>query len=66
MIVAGIFRTLRFGTGEAHGRAEMMEFNYLLENGALTHAAGRYTVDTRACPRVIAIGEGAARDRGSW
>ena len=27
--VAGIFRTLRFGTGEAHGRAEMMEFNYL-------------------------------------
>src|SRR4029077_1154444 len=25
--VAGIFRTLRFGTGEAHGRAEMMEFN---------------------------------------
>ena len=30
--VAGIFRTLRFGTGEAHGRAEMMEFNYLLEN----------------------------------
>ena len=28
--VAGLFRTLRFGTGEAHGRAEMMEFNYLL------------------------------------
>src|SRR5437762_2217226 len=27
--VAGIFRTLRFGTGEAHGRAQMMEFNYL-------------------------------------
>ena len=25
---AGIFRTLRFGTAEAHGRAEMMEFNY--------------------------------------
>src|SRR5436309_8262725 len=23
--VAGIFRTTRFGTGEAHGRAEMME-----------------------------------------
>ena len=28
--VAGIFRTVRFGTGEAHGQAEMMEFNYLL------------------------------------
>ena len=35
--VAGIFRTLRFGTGEAHGRAEMMEFNYLLEKRALSH-----------------------------
>src|SRR5580658_2509606 len=34
--VAGIFRTLRFGTGEAHGRAEMMEFNYLAEQGALS------------------------------
>ena len=26
--VAGIFRTIRFGIGEAHGQAEMMEFNY--------------------------------------
>jgi hypothetical protein len=43
--VAGIFRTLRFGIGEAHGRAEMMEFNYLLEQQALSHAAGRYAID---------------------
>ena len=43
--VAGIFRTLRFGTGEAHGRAEMMEFNYLLENRALSYSGGRYAVD---------------------
>jgi hypothetical protein len=43
--VAGIFRTLRFGIGEAHGRAEMMEFNYLLEQRALAHTAGRYTID---------------------
>ncbi|HWR35523.1 MAG TPA: Zn-dependent hydrolase [Clostridia bacterium] len=33
--VAGIFRTVRFGTAEAHGHAEMMEFNYLLEQGAI-------------------------------
>src|SRR6185369_16768425 len=33
--VAGIFRTVRFGTGEAHGKAEMMEFNYLTEQGAI-------------------------------
>jgi hypothetical protein len=52
--VAGLFRTLRFGTGEAHGRAEMMEFNYLLENGALTYAAGRYTVDYARMPPVLA------------
>ena len=44
--VAGLFRTLRFGTGEAHGRAEMMEWNYLLENRALTQDAdGRYAID---------------------
>jgi hypothetical protein len=52
--VAGIFRTLRFGTGEAHGRAEMMEFNYLLENGALKHAGGRYTIDYAKIPAVEA------------
>jgi hypothetical protein len=42
--VAGIFRTVRFGTGEAHGRAEMMEFNYLAEQGALVQRDGRYTI----------------------
>jgi len=52
--VAGIFRTLRFGTGEAHGRAEMMEFNYLLENGALTYAGGRYTIDYAKMAPVLA------------
>ena len=51
--VAGIFRTLRFGTGEAHGRAEMMEFNYLLENAALSFTAGRYQVDYARMPPTI-------------
>ena len=45
---------MRFGTGEAHGRAEMMEFNYLLENGALSHAAGRYRIDYTKMPHAIA------------
>src|SRR3954451_681531 len=40
--VAGIFRTVRFGAGEAHGRAEMMEFNYLSERDAIVFAGGRY------------------------
>lgn len=44
--VAGIFRTVRFGTAEAHGRAEMMEFNYLAEKGAISRdAAGLYVID---------------------
>ncbi len=52
--VAGIFRTLRFGTGEAHGRAEMMEFNYLLEHKTLNQGAdGRYTIDYAAMPGTI-------------
>ena len=52
--VAGLFRTLRFGTGEAHGRAEMMEFNYLLENHAVSYSAGRYAVDYARMPATLA------------
>lgn len=33
--VADFFRSVRFGVGEAHGGAEMMEFNYLNEQGAV-------------------------------
>ncbi|HEX9406849.1 MAG TPA: Zn-dependent hydrolase, partial [Thermoanaerobaculia bacterium] len=53
--VAGIFRTVRFGTGEAHGRAEMMEFNFLSERGAITRdTAGRYGIDYVKMPEAIA------------
>jgi hypothetical protein len=52
--VAGIFRTLRFGTGEAHGRAEMMEFNYLAEQGALSLVNGRYAIDYARMPAALA------------
>jgi hypothetical protein len=53
--VAGIFRTVRFGTAEAHGRAEMMEFNYLNENGAITRAgSGRYVIDYGKMPDTLA------------
>ena len=48
--VAGIFRTVRFGTGEAHGRAEMMEFNYLVRAGRDRHAPTAATASTtRRC-----------------
>src|SRR5438067_4734146 len=53
--VAGIFRTVRFGIGEAHGRAEMMEFNFLSERGAITRdGSGRYVVDYAKMPDAIA------------
>src|SRR6185437_9452572 len=51
--VAGIFRTLRFGTGEAHGRAEMMEFNYLVESKALNFTSGRYVIDYGRMPATL-------------
>jgi hypothetical protein len=41
--VADIFRSVRFGVGEAHAQGEMMEFNYLLEHGAIRRQpSGRY------------------------
>ncbi len=53
--VAGIFRTVRFGTGEAHGQAEMMEFNYLSERGAIRRQpSGRYVIDYAKMPGAIA------------
>ncbi len=56
--VAGIFRTVRFGTAEAHGRAEMMEFNFLSEKKAITRdpATGRYIVhDERMAGALAAL-----------
>ena len=53
--VGGLFRTVRFGTGEAHGRAEMMEFNYLAEQRAVTRdsATGRYAIDYGKMPAAV-------------
>jgi hypothetical protein len=54
--VAGIFRTVRFGVAEAHARAEMMEFNYLAEQGAIAFDSktGKYAIDFTKMPQVIA------------
>ena len=52
--LAGNFRTLRFGAAEAHGQAEMMEFNYYLEHGAVRrNTAGKYEVDFDKMPAQI-------------
>ena len=53
--VAGIFRTVRFGVAESHGRAQMMEFNYLAEQHAINRdASGRYVIDFAKMPKAIA------------
>jgi hypothetical protein len=52
--IAGIFRTVRFGVAEAHGQAEMMEFNYLSERGAIVRqGAGRYAIDYGRMPGAL-------------
>ena len=44
--VASIFRSIRFGTASAHGKANMVRFNYLLEQDALIrNDDGQYRVD---------------------
>ncbi len=45
--MAGIFRSVRFGAASAHGKANMMCFYYLEENGAFTRdaATGTYKID---------------------
>lgn len=53
--VADLFRTVRFGTGEAHSRAEMMEFNYLFEQGAIRRdASGKYAIEASKMPAALA------------
>jgi hypothetical protein len=45
--LAGLFRSVRFGIGEAHGAANAIQFNCLLEKGAivLDEASGKFRVD---------------------
>jgi hypothetical protein len=45
--LAGFFRSVRFGVGSAHGRANMIAFNYFREKGAYSRepATGLWSVD---------------------
>ncbi|MGB5347421.1 MAG: hypothetical protein WBN23_14740 [Woeseia sp.] len=45
--MAGIFRSVRFGASSAHGKANMVRFNYFADNGAFVRdaATGTYRVD---------------------
>lgn len=52
--VAGIFRTVRYGVAESHGRAQMMEFNYLIEQKAIRRAGAKYEIDFARMPAALA------------
>jgi hypothetical protein len=54
--VASIFRSVRFGVAEAHGHAEIMEFNFYVERGAVARDAtsGRYKIDFARIPETVA------------
>ena len=44
--LAGIFRSVRFGVASAHGKANMIEFNYFQDMGAFTrNEQGQYAID---------------------
>jgi hypothetical protein len=44
--LAGIFRSIRFGASSAHGKANLIRFNYFKEKGAFTaDKKGRYSVN---------------------
>jgi hypothetical protein len=48
--LAGIFRSVRFGASSAHGRANMIRFNYFAREGAFTRdpETGKYRVEREA------------------
>jgi hypothetical protein len=52
--IAGIVRSVRFGSASSHGKANMMCFNYMEDNGAFTrNAEGRYVVDFEKAEEAI-------------
>ncbi|MGI6320199.1 MAG: dipeptidyl-peptidase 3 family protein [Bacteroidales bacterium] len=58
--VAGLFRSIRFGTASAHGKANLARYNFLMEKEAISRSEeGLYSVDydkmTAAMEELIAI-----------
>ena len=44
--IAGLVRSVRFGAASSHGKANMMCYNYLKDNGAFTrNSEGLYHID---------------------
>ncbi|HYG66737.1 MAG TPA: hypothetical protein VD838_03730, partial [Anaeromyxobacteraceae bacterium] len=53
--VASIFRSIRFGAASAHGRANLVRFNFFQERGALEPTAdGRWRIDEEKMSEAVA------------
>jgi hypothetical protein len=52
---ASLFRCVRFGVSEAHGKGCLMQFNYFVERGALEHdeETGQFSVNLEAMPGAV-------------
>ena len=52
--MAGIFRSVRFGASSAHGKANMVRFNYFQEHGAFSRSEdGLYSVNMEKMTQAI-------------
>ncbi|VAW47921.1 Nudix hydrolase 3 [hydrothermal vent metagenome] len=54
--MAGIFRSVRFGSSSAHGVANLLRFNYFAENGAFSfdEQSGHYSVNALKMSAAVA------------
>ncbi len=54
--LAAVFRVIRFGSGSAHGRANLLTFNFLRDEGAIRRdpESGRFRAEPRRLARSIA------------
>jgi hypothetical protein len=54
--LAGLFRSVRFGIGEAHGQANAIQYNYLMEKQAISvdETTGRFAIDVTVFEKAIA------------
>lgn len=53
--LAGVFRSVRFGINEAHGKGMALQFNYLLDEGAFAYlpSTGRFSVDVEKMKEAV-------------
>ncbi|MEN9510737.1 MAG: hypothetical protein RLZZ370_556 [Bacteroidota bacterium] len=52
--VSSIFRSVRFGASSAHGKANMITFNHLLERGGISRdASGTYKVNVKQMRQAV-------------